>query len=684
MNPTDFTPPKDEAGPETTTVTIDASNIQSLGFRLHDRFSINEKFRWAKEQEWLQSLRQYNKIYDPEIEAKMDKNRSKAYPGVTRSKVVSVESRLHEICFPDVGKNWSIDPSPYSTISNQGMQIVMQTLMAKAQEKAIQEAQAQIGQGNILSTEGLQIEQPSEEAVQLEIQRYARAQCAKMEVEMDDQLTETKYDDKTKKALHSGILLGTGVMKGPLAQQQQSKRWKINPESGTYELETKDVPRPYFEFTRIWDWYPDMTVTEWEDAEGGFERHVMTKHAVRKLSKRSDFNADKINTYLTANPGGDCTFKTWEIELQTIASEYGEMRRGRQYEVLEFWGYIDGRDLAECGVTIDEARQDIEFEANVWILGTEVIKAVLNPTATGTRPWHVFYFEKDETSIFGRGLPKIMRDTALTIAAAARMMLDNGAVSWGPQVEVNIDLLDRAQDIESFHGNKIWVREGTGQEANYPAVRMYHVESHIEEYLKVIEQWMNFCDLETAFPTYMLIEPQSVGNETAQGASLRSGTINVTVKDVARNFDGFNSDIIDDTYAWNMAFSDREDIKGDYKVKSKGYSSLVAKEVRAMQLQQTNQSLTDSQRVWVKDKEYLTEMWKAQDLPPDVLRTEEEHRQYISDTTDPRVMELQIEKLAAEVEKLRATALSQIARAKKSNVDATDTAYNIGKDTKKA
>jgi hypothetical protein len=46
----------------------------------------------------------------------------------------------------------------------------------------------------------------------------------------------------------------------------------------------------------------------------------------------------------------------------------------------------------------------------------------------------------------------------------------------------------------------------------------------------------------------------------------------------------------------------------------------------------------------------------------------------MAETTDPRVFQLQLEHLAGEVEKMRATSLAQIARAKKTNIEAAEIA----------
>jgi hypothetical protein len=669
-NPTDFTKE------QTTGATITPENLQSFGFRLRSRFTVNESLRYTKEKEWLESLRQHNGIYDPEVEARIDKNRSRVYPKITRSKNISVEARLHDICYPDTGKNWGIEPSPDSTIPDQSLQRILQEALAEEQAKVIEQIKARTPEGQEPTIPpDMPVPQPSDEAIQFKIDQFAKKKCREMEREIEDQLLDTKYDEKTKRALRSGLHLGTGLVKGPLVQSKKMQRWVL--QGNQYVLDSREVPTPYLEFTRLWDFYPDMSVTELDEAEGIFERHVMTKHDVRKLAKRPDFNAENINEYLRATPEGDASFKWWEIELQQIATKETEgtqFFKGRKYEVLEYWGYVDARDLEEAGVTVPEEDKDMELEANVWLLGQYVIKAVLNPVPKEKRPYYIFHFEKDDSSIFGRGLARIIRDTQETICAAARMTLDNAAICAGDQLEINMDLIDPNEDVENIYQFRVWKRNGIGADAQYPAVRIIKFDSHIQEYLMIIKQFMEFGDLETAFPTYMLIDPGAAGQETARGASIRQGSINTVVKDVAKNFDSFNAGIIEGMYDWNIEFSGKEEIKGDYRVKAKGYTSLIAKELRAQLLSQINTILSEDDRAWLKTREWLEELWKAHDLPLDVLRTEEEYRRYVAETSDPRVLELQVQKLAAEIEKMRASALGQVASAKKKNIEAAEMA----------
>ena len=49
--------------------------------------------------------------------------------------------------------------------------------------------------------------------------------------------------------------------------------------------------------------------------------------------------------------------------------------------------------------------------------------------------------------------------------SAFRAMLDNAAISAGPQMEVNLDLLSEDEDPREVHPFKVWMRTGTGNDA---------------------------------------------------------------------------------------------------------------------------------------------------------------------------------------------------------------------------
>jgi hypothetical protein len=655
----------DAIATEFTKAQRDSDLMISFGFRLKNQFAVNKVYRRAKELEWLESIRQYKGLYDPDV--KLDPNASKVYPKITRSKVNIVLSRLHEMLFPETEKNWEITHTPEPKISRETVKQIAMSLVKEDPET---------GEAIL----------PTPDELNLAIKKYAKTTCERMSSVIDDQLTEMDYPEETKKVLRSGLMYGTGVMKGPLINQRSKRRWKPG-QGGEYEEEVSTEEVPFFEFVRIWDWYPDMSVTELDKSEGSFERHLMTKHDLRQLAKRSDFYADMILKYLEEFPNGDYVPDNWELDLQTIEVEAGQGKAGRtqtamtaatsefdqrssnrqtgkKYQVLSFWGYVDGNDLAACGKEITDT--SLEYAANVWLLGNRPIKAELFEGAIDK--YKLFYYEKDETSLFGEGLPRIMRHSQLSISAGARMVLDNGACVAGPQVEVNWSLILPDTDINSFYPRKIWYREGKGVDAQYPAIRSLQFDSHIEELLKIIDAFKQFADEETTLPTWLV--GQMVNNETAQATSGRMSTITISIKDVVKNFDTFTEGIIRDLYAWNMEFNPRTDIKGDYNVKARGVSSLVMKEIRMGALTQLTSTLTPEEWDYIPRREFIEEKFKAYDLNIK-LRTEEEVQKIREERENSRQMQLAYAQAEADIAYKKAQTAGQLTKAKKLNVEAT-------------
>lgn len=637
--------------------------MANFGYRLKGQFSTNEAHRRVKELEWLESLRQYKGLYDPTVQ--IEQGNSRVYPKLTRAKVNIVLSRLHEMLFPETDKNWEVDPSPDPTVD---AEVVAEIVMSLIQQ----------------DPETGQAIPPSENDVRMGIKKYAIDACEKMANVMDDQFVEMEYPEEVKKVLRSGLIYGTGIMKGIMLNPRVKRHWQRLPGGEYMEKQTKE-DIPFFEFTRIWDWYPDMSTTDVDKIEGSFERHIMTKHDMRQLIKRDDFYGDLIMQYLKDHPNGDYVAKNWEVDLQTIEVEAGagtntktmtssgtvvnedyrstNRQFGNKYQVLEYWGYVDGRDLEACGLEVPDVT--LEYAANVWLLGTTIIKAVLYEGALGQ--YKVFYYEKDETSIFGEGLARIMRHSQIAIAAAARMVLDNGACVAGPQVEANISLLTPDTDYNSVYARKMWFREGKGIDAQYPALRSVEFNSHIPELLSIVEAFKQFGDEETTLPTWMMA--QNVSNETAQATSSRMATITISIKDVVKNFDAFTEKIIADLYAWNMEFNPRKDIKGDFRCKARGVSSLVMKEIRMQALNQLSTTLTPEDWVYIPRREFLIDKFKAHDINIK-LRTEEEAAKIREEEQNSIQMQLAIEMQKAEIGYKKSQTMAQLTKAKEKNVEA--------------
>lgn len=584
----------------------DSTTPQRLAHVLDEKFQQIETDRRDLEERWLTDLRQYKGEYEPEILARIHPKRSKAYLRLTRTKVKTVDARLIDLLFPGSGeKNWGIQPSRVPMLNPEVVQQIQQVYML------------QTGQP------------PSPTEIERIVAQEAKNRCERMSAEIEDQLGGLDYRGILKEVIHSGNLYGTGILKGPLVKEKSIRRW-FPGSTGDWEEIAETVRTPYAEFVAIWDFYPDMTAKKVEDCRHIFQRHVMTKHRLEALAKRTDFDAAAIEELVRLHPEGNSDIKNHEEQLRSFGG--GESRTNsaaRQYrfDVKEFWGYLTPDELTDTDLEIPEEFEGKDVPVNVWYSGGIVIKKAVVPM--NRWPYYTYYFDKDETSIFGEGVASIMRDPQTLANAAVRAMLDNAAISAGPLLEANLDLLPENEDPTDLYPFRVFLRTGTGVEASYPAIRVTQLPSYTKEYQGMLEMFMTMGDEVTTFPRYMYGEASTAGgaSRTASGMSMLMGAANITLKDLVKHFDdGITSPFIEEMYAWNMDFSPKEEIKGDFEVIAKGTSSLIAKEVRAESLTKFIQMTSNPVDLQYTKRQYvLREVAKVLDLDGDgFVKTDQE------------------------------------------------------------
>ncbi len=626
-----------------------------IGVRLKEEFCRAETERRLTELRWLQDLRQYRGKYDPEVTVRIGANRSKAFVRKTRVKVKTVDSRMADLLFPSNSeRSFTLSATPVPQIAPDLKKMVSGEL-----------TQANGGQP------------PSEFEVKEAIKKLTDRAAAGMAQAIDDQLTECQYKNVARQVIHSGNLYGTGVLKAPLVEKKVRQSFVREPKDkgGKWTLVSETYVTPFVDWVPLWRFYPDMSATTLEDCRYVFERHVMTKSAMLALARRKSFNARAIRDYMAARPEGEVQANHFDVELASLGDrEARAQSRTGQYEVIERWGWLDAQSLLDCGMAIPEARRHETFFSNVWFLPNgEVVKAVLQPINGVLWPYHLYYFDKDETSIFGDGLGAIMRDDQEMLNAAVRMMLDNAALTAGPQLEVNTRLVGTTEKINEIFPFKVWPR--TGDDPGSPAVRVLEIPNHLNVLSTLVGMFENNTDEITAIPRFMTGENVASGAAgTASGMSMLMGAASIVMKDLISSFDeGVTKPFILALYRWNMQFNPDDGIKGDFDVQANGTSSMVAKEVRAQQLDQFSQLAANPMDApYIKRDKLLRQRADAHDLS-DVVKSEEEvqaesnnpmaQQQAAMMETQAKLsmakLEAEIEKLGAEVARLRADAVNK-------------------------
>src|SRR3989337_2515583 len=116
------------------TDTPDPAALAALGNTYAEKFTQYVKDRLDLETKWLKNRRQFRGEYDAEVSQLIDPKRSKAYPKVTRVKVIGMVARLMDLLFPQTAKNWDINPTPFPDLSTEDMTTVLQQLSSASQD----------------------------------------------------------------------------------------------------------------------------------------------------------------------------------------------------------------------------------------------------------------------------------------------------------------------------------------------------------------------------------------------------------------------------------------------------------------------------------------------------------------------------------------------------------------------
>jgi len=649
----------------------DPEVLRALGGKLNSDFKMYETDRRIAEMRWTQNLRQFLGQYDDKVKSQIPADKSQAYPRLTRIKCVSMLARLMNLLFPSSEKNWGIEASPVPNLSVEDLNYVLEQLQQP--------------------DENGQMPELTDEIITDAVREFAKTRARNLEVEIEDQLTElggakmVSYVALCRKVLASGILYSMGVLKGPMARSRQQRRWRLDPVEGKVVSVDETVLVPQYEFVPVWDYYPDMSAKYVHQMDGQFQRLVLSRAQTRKLADDSQFFGNVIKKYLREHPEGNYKEKNFESELRTMGVNTNQSQvNGRKYEILVWDGGLSGHYLKGCGISIPDEKLHEMISAVVWILDGNVIRANLNPwTIVGEDnpipSYHVFIFEEDDTSLVGNGLPFIMRDSQLGVAATARMILDNSGVVCGPNIEVNRQLLVPDTDVTGVSAYKAWERDDlTPATLPYPAVRTIAFDSHIDELLKVNELFRMFADQETFVGPATGGDMPSEPLRTAAGASMFMGMEALPFKDVVRNFDSFVESVVGSLIMFNKHFNAKASIKGDFQPVARGSTSLIAKEVRGMGYDELARSVTPGEQLYVDWHRLLKERVAVRDMDPRVIvdDAEAKRRENAQAEAQAKQQAQSEEMIRATVRKTLADAVKSLTQADKNVASQEATVYN--------
>jgi hypothetical protein len=384
---------------------------------------------------------------------------------------------------------------------------------------------------------------------------------------------------------------------------------------------------------------------------------------MRKLGRIPGMNLDALREILRDGPSKGSMPSYVPLLQNAVGTSSGEF--SDRYVVWEYTGVLEAQEVVDLALAAQNeglvrayAEQDIdpldELPVRIIYCAGKILFMAEHPLDSGDPIYSVVNLERDETSMWGYGLPYLMRDPQSAYAAAWRMMLDNGGISSGPQIMVRKDAVEPQDGNWTLHARKIWLVNRDLPPGTEP-FRTWNVDSNQAELANIIALTREHIDEETSMPKIAEGSQSSGMTKTAQGMALLMTSANVIFKRIVKNFDDdMTIPNLSRMYQWLMQFSPKEHIKGDYEVDARGSSVLLVREMQAQNMMLLAQAFSQDPEYGPMIRKYglMSQIVKAMGLTTsDTLHTEQEWQDNKASMTNPAV---QAEMLRMEGIKLQA------------------------------
>ena len=363
-----------------------------------------------------------------------------------------------------------------------------------------------------------------------------------------------KFSDTRDDAILDATIFPAAIVKGPILVNEKQpvvqRRMiggmpaeQLDPSMSPYMVTLQNVEKFIFETVPFWDYYVDVNAKSPKDSIGEIHYKRMLPQEFRELMDDPGYDQAQMALALADIESIKSSMPDTDDDKTNLKQGdkfmgYETIKDGR-IPVLEFTGLVPVGKLREFGAVLPEGlddKEDVEaYVACVLAGGNIVIKAQFN--YFGYRPFMVFGAKKIPNCVYKNSIAGLMDDSQKMINSAARMFVDNKALSGNGCLAIHDDKIN-------------WQK--TGSAAIYPRKTFYlkgnaTVKDAIENLTftdttnglrEMITFFLEMADNETGIPKYTQgTGESSYLNKTAQGISMIMGAANVNLKPFIANID---------------------------------------------------------------------------------------------------------------------------------------------------
>lgn len=526
----------------------------------------------------LHALRTFNGKYDAAKLAEIKKfGGSDVYARLVAVKCRGATSLLRDI-YLGTDRPWGIAPPADPDVPSTQLDAIKQLVMA--------EVQTMMAAG----------QQPTEEMVRDRIMSLldaakdaARRQAKKRAKQAEDKIEELLDDGNFYTAFSEFLvdisLFPFAVLKGPVVKVMPTVSWVTG----------QPVPeqRPRLMWVRVspFDLYWTPGVSDIADA-AVIERTRLTRAEINDLLDLPGYNVEAVRAVLDEYGAGGLAenWDTTDTERAVYESrENPQTNESGIINCLEFHGNVQGRMLLDGGMDPELIPDPLrDYMVQAWVIGRHVIKVQLSPSPRKRHPYFITSFEKVPGTPVGNALPDILSDIQDVANAVLRSLVNNLAMSSGPQVVVNDDRLAPGEDGDTIFPWKRWhsTSDPMGNNAQAP-ITFFQPQSNAQELLAVYKEFVGIADEISAIPRYLQGQNAGGAGRTASGLAMLMGNASKVLQMVAANIDrDVLSPLLSQLYDMLMLTDTSGILQGDELIRVMGVVVAIQRETqRARQLE---------------------------------------------------------------------------------------------------
>jgi len=480
--------------------------------------------------------------------------------------------------------------------------------------------------------------------------------CKLMSDEIETQLDKCRYGFEARQAIEDRVLLGTGILKGPVNTGSLCREYKPSPDGETWLPEVTVEHYPEVVRVNPWLFFPDDTTNDPDKVQDSIELHPMSKVELSRYRNHQGFNLDAITEVLKQTPTDYCNSNFTEYARITDSNPYLFKDK---YAVIEYHGPITSEELDKLDIQPTYNSPTEEYYGEVWICQGRVIRIELeNLEAYFEIPYAISIWKKDPSSVFGFGQPLTMRDAQRVATTTWHMILDNSSLSSGPQAGIQRRWISPADGSWEMSPQKMWnLTDPTMRVGD--AIQFFNVPNVTEHLVPILNLAREFAQEESSTPLMTAGLTGANNQESATGQLISDKNSTVLLDFQAEAWDDqITTKIITRMYGWNMQYNKKPEIKGNYVIDVRSSTEYKNKQIYIRDLERLSvESSQNPEMAAAVDTAALTKArLDLMHLPNrTIVRTEEQIKQIAAEKSNqpnPQMIELQIKKQEADTNKM--------------------------------